>query len=452
MSSLFFSNYANNSDYFKSNPESGNLRGTIRGALTMHAIKDVRYAYRIYFSVLKSKIERQRNKILRLHSFLERKHKNIQNSRNEFLTKNASWDSIANFKKLHQTDKEVPIVYMKSTSKIEILFLFQEIIRYLHGLIQNSYLIKNIPTVYRHLSTVRGLAYSTDLQFEVNKRCSLLQLRGFRKFLNIQSRIIELDNQAPVTFVIPLYNKRRAFDRFLKMWISEVMEKNVHLLFTISNKDNDLTAITEMISRASQTLPSDMSLGYTVKSGAFSRGPILNFGAKFVRNDHIMCFMDIDLQLKKSTFNRIRANTIKGKQVYFPIMFSQYDSNFNDILEGHNSNSGYWRDSSYGQVCLYKEDYLNSLKLTETIYEWGKEDLEFAEQIINKRKLNIFRSPDVGITHIFHPIKCDRINNVIQRDMCTAVKHRTFASRKVLSKTFYSWSHLLNINQDKNQK
>ncbi|CAD5113982.1 DgyrCDS3145 [Dimorphilus gyrociliatus] len=447
LSTLFFSNYANNSNYFKANPEVGNLKSTLKDSLTMHAIKDVRYAYRIDFIILKNKVEKLKKKISTIYSALSGKVKEHQFD----ITKNNSWNTIANFKKFYQNYKEKPIVYMQTTGKIEILFFFQEVLYYLHNLIKRSYIIKNIPTVYRHFSPSNGLTYATDIRLEVDKKKSILQLKGTRKFSSIQSRILDVDDSSPITIVIPLFNKKEAFDRFLKMWISQAMDRNVHLLFTISKADKHLNIITNTINRFSASLPYGMSISYIVKDGDFSRGPILNYGSQAVPDHHIMCFLDVDLKLTKSTLRRIRASTIKGKQVYFPIMFSQFDSDFNKIYDGHNKNNGYWRESSFGQVCLYKTDFTNSLKLTESIYEWGKEDLEFAEQIIKKKILTIFRSPDVGITHIFHSIHCDRIINEEQKKMCIAVKYRTYASQNQLANKFYSSINLLNINNDNDQ-
>jgi len=43
-------------------------------------------------------------------------------------------------------------------------------------------------------------------------------------------------------------------------------------------------------------------------------------------NDEIMLFLDIDLKIGSGFLGRIRRNTVKGKRVVFPIMYSQVGS------------------------------------------------------------------------------------------------------------------------------
>lgn len=54
-------------------------------------------------------------------------------------------------------------------------------------------------------------------------------------------------------------------------------------------------------------------------------GAIFFPGVKMCPPGALMLFLDVDLSISPSFLDRVRANTVQGEQVVFPIMFSQFD-------------------------------------------------------------------------------------------------------------------------------
>ena len=145
---------------------------------------------------------------------------------------------------------------------------------------------------------------------------------------------------------------------------------------------------------------------------SFQRAFALQAGTgKFDPNSSLF-FIDIDCSITRETLHEIRANTIQGKQVYFPIVFSQYNPNYTtlnatvppDIKHEFSYAKGYWRIKGYGMISTYKSDFTQAGGLNTKITGWGKKDVDFTERVLGK-KTSIFRASILGLQHIFLPKK-----------------------------------------------
>lgn len=81
--------------------------------------------------------------------------------------------------------------------------------------------------------------------------------------------------------------------------------------------------------------------------------------------DDLLFFVDVDMVFSRASLERIRVNTIRGRQVYFPIVFSEFEpaTVYRDqgltVSPNHfliNQDSGYWRQYGFGIVSVYKSD------------------------------------------------------------------------------------------------
>lgn len=182
------------------------------------------------------------------------------------------------------------------------------------------------------------------------------------------------------------------------------------------------------------------------------------------------------MTFRKETLDRVRRNTILHSQVYFPIVFSQYDPsrvqnlnvpNTNDNILGYES--GFFRQFGFGICAIYKSDILNPNinGFNTDITGWGLEDVKLLERIIklNQNKpsqllntaesndeqsitlnyeslkpkmLSVFRSADDTLIHIFHPINCDKNLEESQYQMCQGTKANTLGSYKLIESVLLS--------------
>ena len=120
----------------------------------------------------------------------------------------------------------------------------------------------------------------------------------------------------------------------------------------------------------------------------FSRGVGLQRVAESVTRDEsrrgeILFFCDIDLVFSKVILSHIRRNTVAGKQVYYPVSFSQYDPSraypwqSKPLSPFHfDEKYGYWRRFGYGMVAIYGSDFMRIPGFDLTIRGWGMEDVQ----------------------------------------------------------------------------
>lgn len=236
--------------------------------------------------------------------------------------------------------------------------------------------------------------------------------------------------------------------------------------------------------------------------GEFSRGQAIDKAVQsnFVADDDIIFLIDVDMIFASLTLERIRQNTLKNRQIYLPIVFSEYtpdamdrrpmsfhiSSPLNAYSSSHledyatmsrhykayiesakhfvDNENGYFRAFGYGLASIYKCDIMNSKinGFVTDIKGWGLEDVKFLEKILTAshqvqnqlllsiadgthvqfnqtthHELDVFRTPDDSLVHIFHPIICDKRLEPNQYKMCRGTKSSTLGSFRRLKEQCY---------------
>ncbi|CRK90556.1 CLUMA_CG004259, isoform B [Clunio marinus] len=129
-----------------------------------------------------------------------------------------------------------------------------------------------------------------------------------------------------------------------------------------------------------------------------------------------------------------------------------------------NNESGYFREFGYGIASIYKCDIMNSKinGFVTDIKGWGLEDVKFLEKILtashqlqnqlllsiadgveinqnasSSNNLDVFRSPDPSLVHIYHPIVCDKNLEKNQYKMCLGTKSNTLGNFRLLKEKYF---------------
>lgn len=242
--------------------------------------------------------------------------------------------------------------------------------------------------------------------------------------------------------------------------------------------------------------------------GEFSRGVAIDKAvhSNFIKDSDVIFLIDVDVLFKLPTLERIRRHTLRNRQIYLPIVFSEFNPeltyqgvkstvyptmlNGDSFLQDYwkmisfyqfhvnassrvNNDSGYFREFGFGILSIYKEDILNSKinGFVTDIKGWGLEDVKFLEKIItaghqvhsqllsiaegtkvNQEKLSnfnleIFRAPDESLIHLFHHVLCDRKLEKNQYKMCLGTKSNTLGNYRLLKEKYFfeqDFSHFVN--------
>ncbi|CAF0958818.1 unnamed protein product [Brachionus calyciflorus] len=203
----------------------------------------------------------------------------------------------------------------------------------------------------------------------------------------------------------------------------------------------------------------------------YSRAKFIDIGVNSCcpKEKSLIFVTDIDVYFDFGFLNLCRLNAIEGKKVFYPILFSLYNPNvrnnntvniddetfeidldkFNKKMLAMNikiSNSnGYWRESGYGMVCLYKKDYLNigGFGKYKRVRGWGGEDVYLAERFYSKG-YDLFRAITPGLYHLYHKKECVRKELGIRRyKACVQIKIKNEASQMVLGYLFFNKTEFL---------
>jgi len=284
----------------------------------------------------------------------------------------------------------------------------------------------------------------------------------FRHFRG-SSENIDIDKvKEAIHFILPLAGKVKEFDRFMKVYeticLSRKENAQMHIiLFTKDSSPDEIEDILSIVGVYQKRYGGHL-IEVIEAEGDFARAKALDLGAKQCSMDDLLFCVDVDIILTADALNRIRLNTVQSTQIYYPIVFSQYDPS---IICGNVSLSqcrldmldfrekmGYWRQFGYGIVSIYRSDLEKVGGYDLNIQGWGKEDIDLFDKIVKNINLTVFRAVDTGMIHAFHPVKCDIGLEPSQFQMCIGSKAACLASQQQLAEMVMTLKHVLNRSLD----
>ena len=271
-----------------------------------------------------------------------------------------------------------------------------------------------------------------------------------------------------IHFILPLAGRFQTFLQFMHNLEEACLQfgEKVALAVMLFHSDtDDRTEDTIDLMRTIQARYPRHDLRVVQVKGAFSRAIALQQGASLFDKNSLLFFVDVDIYISRESLQRIRKNTLQSQQVYYPIVFSQYDPKivFEDsgVLESpkcqdrtspfcFSQDYGYWRQFGFGIVSIYRSDLTHVGGLDTSIQGWGKEDVDLFDRVLASN-LTIFRAADPGMVHIYHAINCDPSLEHAQYQMCLGSKVSTYGSMSRLSYIIYSTNDILHKDDVKTE-
>ena len=225
-------------------------------------------------------------------------------------------------------------------------------------------------------------------------------------FSTIQGRIEDVTRRT-LNIVVPLgeeYDKVRILlARLKEAFLTEA--EPIAVLIVYFQKSSRKTRHLQHINEIKKEFP-EKKFRWLAIPGEFNRAEALQKATERLGNNSLLFFSDVDFVFRKEFVNRCRGNTIKGKQVYMPFIFRQYNPDiayFNSSKPEtsfvYTKSAGRWRTNDYRPVCIYGSDVMAVGGRNTTIKGWAKEDRDFTDRIM-RYGLSTFRAPDKGIVYI----------------------------------------------------
>lgn len=250
-----------------------------------------------------------------------------------------------------------------------------------------------------------------------------------------------------INLIVPLAGRLQVFERFWANFERVCLQTGqqvamVIVLFPTFADDDPKEQIKHLVESSSPKYVNRVEI--IEREERFARAVALQVGAESCADNCLLFFVDVDMIFDEDTLRRIRQHTISNRQMYFPIVFSQFDPSFATPMQrgptiGGNNNhfdicqqKGYWRAYGFGIVSLYRSDMIAVGGMNVSIHGWGNEDVDFFDRVV-RSNFSIFRAPDPGLVHIFHTVQCDSNLEAKQYEMCLGTRANTYASQRSLA-------------------
>lgn len=296
-------------------------------------------------------------------------------------------------------------------------------------------------------------------------------LNLFQKVAGRQSWVgVEEDkHKETIHFIMPLAGRFKIFQRFMLNFEDVCLRRReavrlIVVMYVNLQEEDAYSRSVDLLQRYQRHYGSDR-IEIIHAQGAFSRGRGLELGGQRCHSGALLFMVDVDILMTAESLMRIRLNTVLGRQVYFPIVFSQYDPRpVCKVLPQHcqcpavhgltatddcmiiatdfSEPAGYWRQFGFGIATMYRADMLSVGGFDLSIQGWGKEDVDLYTKFIESN-LTVFRAVDPGMTHIFHTIACDPSLDAAQLTMCVNSKAQSYAAVPLLANEAYSYPDLM---------
>ncbi|XP_068242080.1 chondroitin sulfate synthase 1 [Palaemon carinicauda] len=285
----------------------------------------------------------------------------------------------------------------------------------------------------------------------IHKIVEVVVKNGLKDFTNLHYQVPQTElspDRKPkkINFILPLAGRFTSFQRFMDDFqrICLEGEENVRL-FVVSfhpspGADDTSENVEALISSLQLDYP-HVPMSVIQTNATFARALALELGASQCADGDLMLFIDVDMTFSSASLDRIRLHTIKGHQVYYPIVFSEFDPYISrtNTASGYDhtlidETVGYWRAFGFGIVSIYRSDLRMAGGLDTSILGWGREDVDLFEKVL-KNGIKVFRAADPGLIHIFHHVDCDKNLEASQYEMCQGTLYSTYGAAPTLSKT-----------------
>ncbi len=290
----------------------------------------------------------------------------------------------------------------------------------------------------------RGSEYIVDCLFTdgylrtIPKRVSLVRPLA-ANYITLKD---SADTKNTVNFLVPLSNVNERFTEFMSMYetIALKSEEAVRLILSVYGS-KDVSFVEGVLDEYRVKYP---TAAFTVVPGQgdFSRGKALHLAMTQLHSDELAFLCDVDMSVSEQFINRCRRNTLQGKRVYYPEFFKLYNLDY-VYRSGKYPNRvtmkrkhGHWAYYSFGMLCIYKSDYTSVGGMNTNIVGWGEEDVKFFEKVVRK-KLEVLRSPDTGLSHRWHEKSCPNSLSKTQFIHCLSSRGENLADRIELASYIY---------------
>lgn len=297
-----------------------------------------------------------------------------------------------------------------------------------------SIVVETFATGYSDLERVRGSRYVLQIKGhdKAGKREDIVAVqRLLDGTCAVGVRKVK-DKTETVWLVVPYTTREKRLRWFLQRFI-QLSEKEVNVRLVVAvfkEQEGDAEKV--------RTIVRNLNIENAVKvvetqgdrTGFFSRAVSIREGVTSVVDGSLVFICDVDMYVFPMAIQNCRLNVVMGSQVWFPVFYSLYARN--DRID---KDAGYWRSSSWGMSCMYKEDFEKVGGYDEAegqFVGWGGEDVELGRKFIEDDRYEVFRAVEPGLRHKWHVKECEEMTSAYED--CVEMRFRQLGTMASVGK------------------
>jgi len=191
--------------------------------------------------------------------------------------------------------------------------------------------ITRLENGYRKLDLVRGIEYIIDAGISLleNHTTVYRKLRLVRPFgaMHLLSNSI-FDDTKLVHFIVAVPGLTLNLRRFLSNFEDVCAHENdrAYLLIVVcSNSTKEMEAVRSAASVVQRHRHDTVHIRVVHTRRRFDLALALDLGSRQLPSSALIAFADVDIRFSRAAVRRCRLHAIENRQVYYPVVFSQYD-------------------------------------------------------------------------------------------------------------------------------
>ena len=358
---------------------------SVKNAITLHPLKDPELMYQVHQYIKELKVKQLMQKVSLVQGDIERITHFVPEDKRHFMQKKWLWYDIStnpssrydivtweyfNSTKLFLTSEHMPVMGLPNRCKTGINNALEVLLVTMNGREGNSqpfippYHLQDGFAISDHSS---GIEYI--LHMSVHRQGSKEPLDYIANvFLPYQGAGMVTYQEFSTylqTMVNVIINVGQSTDlnNFLQMYedvcLKPRMMVHLHIVIFGSNK-KPLSDVTHLLNR----YPSACISTYQLSNSTFSNSKGFSHIASLLKDNDLMIFFDYSFVFTADFLDHCRMNTIKGKQIYFPILFSFYKPNLVQQLQRPrdmliSADTGFFLRYNYQVISIFKSDFMS---------------------------------------------------------------------------------------------
>ena len=242
---------------------------------------------------------------------------------------------------------------------------------------------------------------------------------------------------APTVHIIVNVVETTDLTEFLRMYETVCLEQNLptHLHLVIFGTNN---VASSLASKLKSRHPRSGISQYESSKSNFSHASGYHLVAERLQLNDLMLLFDYSFVFTSEFIDHCRMNTVRGKQAYFPILFSFYKPDLVQKTQQRtpqmliSADSGFFLRYNYQVVSIYKSDYVAISQRASSAGSKGhlNEDVRFLDKALAS-DVYVMRALEPYLRRHYRPRTCKGLSGNT-RLACMNSRADTIGSKKIL--------------------